>query len=115
MDVMRHGVERVVVLFDYILHETVNVLDGIHVGNLPVVCAVDEGVFEIAALLLQVVELERELAALALAERYDGVAVQHPDRAQGDAADAIHIDFVLQKDVFELGLGVRTYRQARDA
>ena len=99
VDVVRHGVERVVVLFDHIFHETVDVLDGVHVGDLPVVGAVDEGVLEVSALLLEVVEAQRERVPVARAELDDRFAVQLPDGLQGDAGDAIHIDFVLHHNM----------------
>ena len=114
MDVVCHGVERVVVLLDHIFHESVNVLDLVHVGDFPIVGAVDEGVFEITALLFEVVEAQRERVPVARSELDDRLAVHLPDRLQGDAGDAIHIDFVFHHDMVEtFGLGVCAHGEAR--
>ena len=106
-----NGVEGVVVLRDVLLHKTLDILDLIHLGGLPVMRAVDERVLGMADLDVQIVERDMESCLPQHSNRRGELVFA---REELDAGDAIHIYLVIHLNVIRLRIRCEDTEEQRD-
>ena len=103
MDIGLDCVERVVVCCNIILHETFNILDGVHLRPLPIMRAVYEGIFQMTVLQFQIIKRNMERVNAQYTYRRGQLLGR---QLKLDTCDAIDVKLVFQLYIKQFHLAI---------
>ena len=98
MHIALHRVERIRMFGEFIFGIAVNIVERVEVGGFPVVCAMNDCVFQIAVVIaFQIVIIQAKLFPSAQGD--EGVAHRDGGRGEFNAGDAVNVGSVVKSDI----------------